>query len=113
VLPSVPNEVRQLAGPDRLRALRSEDEQDRVRDVALAGAVRTRDRREALEEGDRDLSPERLEVLHLDFFQKQGTHLGGGRSALGESTTTHPIYISLASDEGQTRTRNTVMAIKE
>ncbi len=30
-----------------------------------------------------------------------------------EPTTTHPIYISLASDEGQTRTRKEIMAIKE
>src|SRR5213594_3425032 len=113
VLPAVPDEVGQLSGADRLRALRPEDEQDRVGDVALARAVRTRDRRVSLEERDRDLSPERLEVLHLDLFQKHGSHLCGGRSALGEPATTHPIYISLASDEGQTHTRKTVMDIKE
>src|SRR5207245_4029983 len=95
VLPAVPDQIRQFSGPDRLRALRSEDEQDRIRDVALAGAVRTCDRREPLEEGDRDLSPERLEVLHLDFFQKQGSHLGGGMSVLGESYVSHTILISL------------------
>src|SRR5207237_4148526 len=60
VLAAVPDEVRQLAGADRLRALRAEDEQDRVRDVALPGAVRARDRRISLEEGDRDFSTERL-----------------------------------------------------
>ena len=72
VLAAVPDEVRQLAGADRLRALRAEDEQDRVRDVALPGAVRARDRRVPLEERDRDFSTERLEVLHLDLFQEQG-----------------------------------------
>ncbi len=30
-----------------------------------------------------------------------------------EPTTTHPIYISLVSDEGQTETRNALMAIKK
>src|SRR5207245_11588239 len=102
-LPAVPVEDCQLPGSDLLRALRSEYEQDRVGDVALAGAVRAGDGRVPLEERDRDLSPERLEVLHLDLFQKQGTHLCGGRSALGEPATTHPIYISLAYDESQTR----------
>src|SRR6266700_906096 len=58
VLPAVPDQVRELAGADRLRALRPEDEQDRVRDVALSGSVRARDRRVALQEGDRDLSAE-------------------------------------------------------
>jgi len=36
VLPAVPDEVRQFSRADRLGALRAEDEQDRVRDVALA-----------------------------------------------------------------------------
>ena len=58
VLPAVPDQVRKLAGADRLRALRPEDEQDRVRDIALPGPVRARDRRVALQEGDRDLSAE-------------------------------------------------------
>src|SRR5712692_3664540 len=72
VLGAAPEEVRQLARADRLRALRTEDEQNRVRNVPLSGAVRTRDRRVPLEEGDCDLFAERLEVLHLDLFQKQG-----------------------------------------
>src|SRR2546428_8013148 len=79
-LPAVPGEVGELACPERLRSIPSEDEQDRIRDVALAGLVGPRDRRETLEERDRDLSPERLEVLHLDLFQKQGlTCVGEGQ----------------------------------
>src|SRR5216117_3575054 len=72
VFPAVPDEVRELAGANRLRTLRSEDEQDGVRNVALPRAVRPGDRREPLKEGYRDLSTERLEVLHLDLFQEQG-----------------------------------------
>src|SRR5438046_2402280 len=72
VLSAIPDEVRQLARADRLRTLRAEDEQDGVRDVALPRAVGTRDGRVPLEERDRDLSPERLEILHLDLFQEQG-----------------------------------------
>src|SRR5207247_8243890 len=72
VLSAIPDEVRQLARADRLRALRAQDEQDGVRDVAFPGTIRTRDGRVPLEERDRDLSPERLEILHLDLFQEQG-----------------------------------------
>src|SRR5947208_2041025 len=72
VLSAIPDEVRQLARADRLRTLRAEDEQDGVRDVALPRAVGTCDGRVPLEERDRDLSPERLEILHLDLFQEQG-----------------------------------------
>jgi len=35
-----------------------------------------------------------------------------GQSALGSIATTHPIYILLVSDEGQTETRKALMAIK-
>src|SRR5205807_3016128 len=52
VLGAVPDEVRQLARADRLRALRTQDEQDRVGDVAFPRAVRTRDRRVSLQEGN-------------------------------------------------------------
>src|SRR5881397_2715185 len=34
-------------------------------------------------------------------------------TCVGEPATTHPIYISLASDESQTRTRKAVMVIKK
>src|SRR3990170_3845529 len=78
-LPAVPDEVRELARADRLRALRAEHEKDRVGDVALARAVRPRDRRIALEEGNRDLAAKGLEVLHLDFFQVQRSHPLEGR----------------------------------
>src|SRR2546427_12850860 len=40
-------------------------------------------------------------------------HLTGGKSALGSTATTHPIYFLLVSDESQTQTRKEVMAIKK
>ena len=72
VLPAVPDQVREALGPDRLRALGTEHEEDRVRDVRLPGAVRARHRRVPGEERDPDLPGERLEVLYLDFFQEHG-----------------------------------------
>ena len=61
-----------LLGAQLARRLAAGGPDESVGDVRLPGAVRSRDRGEPREERDTHLARERLEILHLDFFQKHG-----------------------------------------
>ncbi len=62
-VPRVVDQVRQLLGSDSAGACQPQREEDAVDDVRLAGAVRPRDDREVLVEGNLCLPPEALEVV--------------------------------------------------